>query len=130
MPLVKEANLIAEELGKPHRLETKMQVNLGSGRTRGTINVTAAVSQDGVQLYEWTPETLENRVFIMRELLQRCEDEGLEVAHTLTLEEDPFWDPVEDERLIGVAQVLLEGLLMQVSNELDARVLSTEGHQA
>jgi hypothetical protein len=130
MPLVKEANLLAAELQRPHRLETRMQVELSGERSRGTIRVTAAVSQDNIRLYEWTPETLENRVFLLRELLQRCEEEGLEAASSLRNEEDPLWDPVEVERLIGVAQVLLEGLLLQVENQLDARILSTDGHQS
>lgn len=60
-------------------------------------------------------------VFILRELLQRAEDEGLEAVQDLPNEEDPLWDPIEAkdllkglsmqvERLIGVAQVLLEGV--------------------
>lgn len=130
MPLVKEANLIAAELQRPQRLETRMQVELSGEKSRGTIRVTAAVLQDGIRLYEWIPETLENRVFLLRELLQRCEEEGVEAASTLLNEEDPLWDPVEVERLIGVAQVLLEGLLLQVENQLDARILSTDGHQS
>jgi len=129
MPLVKEANLIAAELHRPHRLETKMHCEL-SDRARGTVNVTASVSQDNVHLFEWSLETLENRVFMMRDLLQRCEEEGLGVMDSLTPEGDPLWDPVNVERLIGVAQVLLEGLLLQVENHVDARILSTEGHQA
>jgi len=130
MPLVKEANLIAVELQRPHRLETRMQVELSGERSRGTIRVTAAVMQDGARLYEWSPETLENRVFLLRELLQRCEDEGIQAAQNLQNEDDPLWDPVEVERLIGVAQILLEGLLLQVENQLDARILSTDGHQS
>jgi len=129
MPLVKEANLIAAELKRPHRLETKMHCEL-SDRTRGSVNVTAAVVSDGIQLFEWSLETLENRVFMMRDLLQRCEEEGLEVMNRLAPEDDPLWDPVEVERLIGVSQVLLEGVLLQVDNHVDTRILSTEGHQA
>lgn len=130
MPLVKEANLIAQELKKPHRIETKMQVEFGNSRINGSVRATAAVLRDGARLYEWEAETLENRVFLMRELLQRCEEEGFEVLDELANEEDPFWDPIEAERLIGVAQVLLEGLLAQVEIQLDARILSPEGSQA
>jgi len=129
MPLVKEANLIAVELNRPQRLETKMQVELDAEHSRGAIHVTAAVCRDGVRLYEWPPETLENRVYLLRELLQRCEEEGLEVADGLRSEDDPLWDPIEVERKIGVAQLLLEGLLLQVENQLDAKILSTEGKQ-
>jgi hypothetical protein len=128
LPLVKEANLIAEELRRPHRLEAKMQVDLSGERAnRGAVRVAAAVMQDGVRLYEWSPETLENRVFMMRDLLQRCIDEGTD--ENIPKADDPFWDPVNAERAIGAASVLLEGLLLQVENRVDARILSAEGHQ-
>ncbi|CAE8734433.1 unnamed protein product [Polarella glacialis] len=110
MPLVKEANLIISELQRPHKLETKMHCELTpEGRSGSAVNVTAAVTLNGVLLFEWGPETLENRVYILRELLQRAEDEGLEAIRDLPNEEDPLWDPIEVERLIGVSQVLLEG---------------------
>lgn len=127
MPLVKEANLIIQELQRPHRLETKMHCELTAEGKSGAVNVAAAVMLNGVRLFEWNPETLENRVFILRELLQRAEEEGLEAVQDLPNEEDPLWDPIEVERLVGVAQVLLEGVLLQVENKVDARILSSEG---
>eukprot|EP00931_Biecheleriopsis_adriatica_P076794 TRINITY_DN5046_c0_g1_i1.p1 TRINITY_DN5046_c0_g1~~TRINITY_DN5046_c0_g1_i1.p1 ORF type:complete len:1104 (-),score=351.24 TRINITY_DN5046_c0_g1_i1:229-3540(-) len=127
MPLVKEANLIIAELQRPHRLETKMHCELTAEGKSGAVNVAAAVMLNGVRLFEWNPETLENRVFILRELLQKVEDEGLEAVRDLPNEEDPLWDPIEVERLIGVSQVLLEGVLLQVENKVDARILSSEG---
>eukprot|EP00440_Ansanella_granifera_P069933 gb/GFBE01075873.1/.p1 GENE.gb/GFBE01075873.1/~~gb/GFBE01075873.1/.p1 ORF type:complete len:1110 (+),score=352.30 gb/GFBE01075873.1/:1-3330(+) len=127
MPLVKEANLIIAELQRPHRLETKMHCELTAEGKSGAVNVAAAVMLNGVRLFEWNPETLENRVFILRELLQRAEDEGLEAVADLCNEEDPLWDPIQVERLIGVSQVLLEGVLLQVENKVDARILSSEG---
>lgn len=130
LPLVKEANLIAMELGKPHRLETRMHLQPEEDADVGCVRVVAAVHCEGAVLYEWPPETLENRVFLMRELLERMDEEGAETPPELADEEDPFWDPIDAERLIGVAQVLLEGLAMQVENEVDARILSTEGEQA
>lgn len=129
MPLVKEANLIAQELKRSERLETKMHCELNGGK-RGSVRVMAAVMRDGVRLFEWSPETLENRVFLLREILQRCEEEGFEVADQMADEDDPLWDPIVVERLIGVSQVLLEGLLLQVENAVDTRILSSEGHQA
>jgi len=130
MPLVKEANMIASELKRPHRLETKMHCELGGAGIRGSIQVMVAVFKDGVQLFEWSPETLENRVFMMRDILQRCEDEGFEACSRVSCEEDPLWDPIQEERLIGVSQVLMEGLLLQVENQVSARILSTDGQQA
>ncbi|CAJ1394427.1 unnamed protein product [Effrenium voratum] len=127
MPLVKEANLIIAELQRPQRLETKMHCELTAEGKSGAVNVAAAVMLNGVKLFEWNPETLENRVFILRELLQKAEDDGLEAVQDLPNEEDPLWDPIEVERLVGVAQVLLEGVLLQVENKVDARILSSEG---
>lgn len=127
MPLVKEANLIIAELQRPHRLETKMHCELTAEGKHGAVNVAAAVMLNGTRLFEWNPETLENRVFILRELLQRAEEESLEVIKDLPQEEDPLWDPIQVERLIGVSQVLLEGVLLQVENKVDARILSSEG---
>jgi len=126
MPLVKEANLIAVELNKGYRLETKMQVELTGDKSRGSIHVSAVVTRDGVRVYEWALETLENRVYLMREILQQCEDEGFEILDQISDQQDPFWDPVEIERQIGVAQASLQGLLMQVENQHDCRILSTE----
>merc|ERR1719253_1314835 len=127
MPLVKEANLIAQELKRPQRLQVKMQVELHAGRASNAVRVTAGIWKDGVELYEWTPETLENRVFLMRELLERCDDEGVEAADTLSEEDDPWWDPVKVERLIGVSQVILVSLTEQLENIIDVRILSNEG---
>jgi len=129
MPLVKEANLIAQELKRPERLETKMRCELTGGK-RGTIRVVAEVQKGDVKLFEWSAETLENRVFLLRELLQRCEEEGFEIGDELTEDDDPLWDPIEIERMIGTSQVLLEGLLLQVENSFDSRILNEEGHQA
>lgn len=129
MPLVNEANIIGKELGMPQQFETKMQLGLGDEQGQ-LVGVTVAVLQEGVQLYEWTPPTLENRVYLMRELLQRFDDEGPSVLESLTDEVDPFWDPVVVERQIGVAQVLLEGLLDQLENVTEVKVMNSEGSQA
>lgn len=128
MPLVNEANLIAQELKKPHKLETKMLCEMNGGK-RQKVNVVAAVLQNGVRLFDWSPETLENRVFLLRELLQRVEEEGAEVADNMDDEDDPLWDPIETEKMIGSAQILLEGLLLQVENGFNSRILDSEGHQ-
>ena len=108
MPSVEEANLTAGELMRPHRIETKMCCELSGQKARGSLSVIAEVSCDGIRLFEWDPETLENRVFLLRELLQRCEEEGLEVASNLPSDCDPLWDPIGAGRVIGVSPVLLE----------------------
>lgn len=103
---------------------------MSSERSRGAAQVFAAVLWDGIVLVEWTQETLENRVFLLRDLLQRCEEEGYDVVDDLPKEEDPLWDPIEGERLIGVSQVLLESVLLQVEQQLELKILNKDGHQA
>mmetsp|Transcript_59294 Transcript_59294/g.94120 ORF Transcript_59294/g.94120 Transcript_59294/m.94120 type:complete len:1093 (+) Transcript_59294:45-3323(+) len=125
MPLVNEANFIASELGKPHRLEFKWHLGLGVAQEQ--LGATVAVSMDGLVLYEWSPATLENRVYLMRELLQQFDDEGPTVLEKLADEEDPFWDPVQIERQIGVAQVRLDSLLEQIENVDEFKIFNSAG---
>lgn len=130
LPLVKEANLIAEELNRPQRVQLKMRVELHGGRARNAVRVSAGVRLNDVEMYEWTPEVLDNRVSLMRELLDRCDNEGKEVADNLKKEHDPWWDPVKAERQIGIAQVILQSLTEQLETEYTARILSSEGREA
>merc|ERR1711972_674602 len=121
------ANLIAEELKRPQRLDLKMHVELANGEN--TIRVTVGVWTEGVELYEWTPEILENRVFMMRDLLERCDEEGMHLLNQLPIEDDPWWDPVQSSRLIGVSRVILATLTEQLEHKLDVRILSSEGRE-
>lgn len=75
-----------------------MQVALTGDNVRGSVSIVAAVSYDKVRVYDWPLGTLENRLFIMRELLERREDEDAGFIEHLPDEEDPYWDPIDPER--------------------------------
>ena len=125
LPLCKEASLIAKELGKPYAFKTKLNVRAIDSKRRKT-EVAIQVEFEGKVVYEWSRDTLENRIFLMRELFESfCEDKT--VVDTLIDEQDPFWDPVQTDKLIGTARILLESLTMQLENEVDAKIMSAEG---
>ncbi|KAF4728286.1 hypothetical protein FOZ63_002638, partial [Perkinsus olseni] len=87
--------------------------------------VLVGVDYRGLRVYDWTPETLENRVYLMRDLFEAWCDEGQAYIDDLHDEDDPFWDPITLEREIGTARIYLESLTMQLENELDAKVMSS-----
>merc|ERR1719487_1459113 len=123
MPVVKEANLIAKELQKPYEFKTKLHVHaVDSGRRR--TDVVVEVQYCGHRVYEWAPSVLENRIFLMRELFEKwCDDGEVDVSEEL----DPYWDPVQEEHLIGTARLYLESLTMQLDNPFESRIMSPEG---
>ena len=123
LPLCKEANLIAKELGKPYELKVKLHVIDASKRKK---EIVVAVEFNGKHVYDWSIETLENRVFLMREMFEKWCDDPSSIS-TVSEEQDPFWDPIQQERFLGSARILLESLTMQLENEVDAKILSTEG---
>ena len=125
LPMCKEATLIAKEIGKPYELKVKLHVKALNGKRRKT-DVVVQVEYDGKHVYDWSIETLENRVFLMRELFEKyCEDPAS--VSTVSEETDPFWDPIQTQRFVGSARILLESLTMQLENEVDAKIMSEEG---
>ena len=126
MPLVNEANSIAEELSKPVRFEARLAVK-GSAAVHlstveelsnlKTLDVTIRVlSQADGNIWTWTSAKFESRLFMMRELYQRVQEGQSSAAVTKT--DDPFWDPPEAIE-IGKAYVYLKALsqLVEIENE-------------
>lgn len=124
MPTINEANLMAEELGKPIKFEARLAVK-SSAVSIGTveemknlkqieINIRVTNTKNG-NLWNWTPTKFENRLFIMRELYQEFLDYG---PRDVPPSKDPFWDPPEAFE-IGKAYVYLKALsqLVEIENE-------------
>ena len=125
LPLCKEATLIAKELHKPYFFKTKLQVKAIDARRRRTDLVVQVFFEDK-HVYDWNGETMENRIYLMRDLLDKFVEDPASLA-SLTDDEDPFFDPVQTEKFIGSARILLESLTMQLETEVDSKILSTEG---
>lgn len=74
--------------------------------------------------YQWPEGKFNDRVFMMRDLLEEYFES--EEIPQVTRDNDPFWDPPEPQ-LIGQSFMALKNLGYLVDNELDAKILSSEG---
>jgi hypothetical protein len=128
LPLVNEVNLAADELKRNITFKTKMMKRLdpfggvSSGKTQ--IYVQANNAEEGYY-YEWEVEKFENRLFMIREVLEEYFDSG-KFPH-LEKETDPFWDP-PNPILIGQSFLQLEPLSLMFENNLEASILSIDGN--
>ena len=125
MPLVNEANSMAEELTKPVRFEARLAVK-GSAvhlstvdelSNLKTIDITIrVVSQENGNIWTWNSAKFESRLFMMRELYQQTAEFGPPQNNTKS--SDPFWDPPEAIE-IGKSYVYLKALsqLVEIENE-------------
>eukprot|EP00929_Paragymnodinium_shiwhaense_P026957 TRINITY_DN15934_c0_g1_i1.p1 TRINITY_DN15934_c0_g1~~TRINITY_DN15934_c0_g1_i1.p1 ORF type:complete len:1063 (-),score=264.26 TRINITY_DN15934_c0_g1_i1:107-3295(-) len=135
LPLIKEANYISQELLRPYRFELKMEIDV-EDKFEGDVLINTSVFCDDIHVFHWSPETLENRVYLMRELLERHDaavEEGGDTESFISKvrrTEDPFWDPVQTRRQVGISQMILAPLAEQYENVSDLAILSTEGAHA
>lgn len=74
--------------------------------------------------YQWDENKISDRIFMMRDLVNEYFESG--VLPNLPQEEDPFWDPTEP-MLIGQSFLSLKNLSYLVENEVEAKILSSEG---
>ena len=130
LPLVNEANLAAAELGREVRFNTRLvkmldpflkDGQMSSGKTQVLVKVDNGEEK---YYYEWQPEKFQNRLFMIRELLEEYFDTG--VKPNLNKNEDPFWDP-PNPILIGQSFLQLEPLGVCFENHLEATILSIDG---
>eukprot|EP01138_Halocafeteria_seosinensis_P014116 gb/GECG01014414.1/.p1 GENE.gb/GECG01014414.1/~~gb/GECG01014414.1/.p1 ORF type:complete len:1196 (+),score=251.93 gb/GECG01014414.1/:1-3588(+) len=130
IPLVNEANATAEELGKTKSFEVKLMANQTKRSSlvkQGGDDDDEAVMHDneiGTEVYVvvhdkdpkipdgfWHYDKFVNRLYIMREMYQIFVEEGRTLeGNPYTGENDPFFDPAENER-IGKATIYLDPLL-------------------
>jgi hypothetical protein len=124
MPLVNEANSMADELRKQVRFEARLAVKasavslsaLDEMRNLKQIEVTIrVVSQANGNVWTWNTTKFDNRLFLMREVYQDFQQYG---PRDIPKSKDPFWDPPEAIE-IGKAYVYLKALsqLVEIENE-------------
>ncbi|XP_062520862.1 kinesin-like protein KIF13A isoform X2 [Corticium candelabrum] len=133
MELVREANILAEEMHKLVKFKVSLQIPKGclSPRRRGhprlqaPNEVVVAVNYDNNKTRNtvWSVMKLEDKLVDMRERYQRLQDGAL-------LDEldavDPFFD-LESHTLIGVANVFLECLHHDVYLEYSPPIIDPRG---
>lgn len=130
LPLVNEANLISKELKRNITFNTKMIrvmpefANLVDSRTDILIKVD---NGEDNYYYQWDTDKFQNRLELMRDHLnQYFEDQT--IPDYSDKDKDPFWDPPEP-LLVGTSYLSLKNLGYMLNNDLDAKILSSEGVQ-
>lgn len=130
LPVVNEANLIATELKRKIVFNTKMvrvMPEFGQLADSKTDILIKIDNNEDKYFYQWDTDKFMNRMEMIRELLNNYfENETLPDFNDK--EQDPFWDPPEP-LLIGTSYLSLKSLGFMMENELDAKILSSEGSQ-
>lgn len=130
LPMVNEANLAATELKRDIKFNTKLVKKMdpflkAGALSQGPTDVIIKVDNNEERyFYEWPAEKFQNRIFMIREILDQFFDTGN--LPKLDKNEDPFWDP-PNPILIGQSYLSLGALGFVCDSELDAAILSIDG---
>ncbi|XP_061448853.1 kinesin-like protein KIF13A isoform X3 [Rhineura floridana] len=133
--LVREANFLAEEIGKLTDYQVTLQIpaaNLSANRKRGAIVSEPAIQvrRKGKGIQVWTIEKLENKLIDMRDLYQEWKERVHETDRLTGKRGDPFYEAQENHNLIGVANVFLECLFCDVKLQYAVPIISQQGEVA
>ncbi|XP_070377982.1 kinesin-like protein KIF13A isoform X1 [Dermacentor albipictus] len=136
--LVREANFLAEEMGKHTEFKVTLQIpaaNLSPNRKKSAFVSEPAIlvkrKIEGSQV--WSMEKLENKIIDMREMYEdrkerppSLKDDKESASPSL----DPFYESQENHNLIGVANVFLEVLFHNVRLSYHVPIISQQGEIA
>ncbi|XP_023567822.1 kinesin-like protein KIF13A [Octodon degus] len=133
--LVREANFLAEEVGKLTDYQVTLQIpaaNLSANGKRGLIVSEPAIQvrRKGKSTQVWTIEKLENKLIDMRDLYQEWKEKIPEAKRLYGKRGDPFYEAQENHNLIGVANVFLECLFCDVKLQYAVPIISQQGEVA
>lgn len=134
--LVKEANVLAEELNKNTKFSVTLQIppaNLSPNRRRGAFVSEPAilVKRKGLGSQVWSMEKLENKLIDMREMYDEWKECNMIVEEENPAKvNDPFYETQENHNLIGVANVFLECLFHDVTLDYHTPIISQQGEVA
>ncbi|XP_059167567.1 kinesin-like protein KIF13A isoform X3 [Physella acuta] len=150
--LVREANILAQEMGKLTEFHVTLQIpatNLSPNRRRGAFVSEPAilVKRKNRSSQIWSLEKLENKVIDMRDMYNDRKASGgpmmVEESFTEDLDSsviagdigppmlgDPFYESQENHNLIGVANIFLECLFHDVKLDYHVPIISQQGEVA
>lgn len=126
--MVGEANLIASELKRKVRFNVKMirvMPEFGTLLDSRTDVVIKVDNDEENYFYQWDCDKFQNRLIMMRENLNEFFDTG-SIPDFSNKDKDVFWDPPEP-LLVGTSYLSLKNLGYTLENELEAKILSSEG---
>lgn len=134
-PLTNEANLIANESDRACKFTPKVfnilpdevmsEDDLVPEQWEKELMV-EVVSQEYGFIWRWTLEKFEDRLCLMRDLLEEYRQAS---RPEILPEEDPYWDPPQ-EHLIGKAYYLLKPLSLLFDNPATLHIISSSGGEA
>ena len=128
LPIVNEANLIANELKRKIQFTTKMvrvMPEFGALQDSKTDIIIKVDNKEDNYFYQWECDKFGNRIEMIRECLNNFFETG-ELPDFNNKDLDPFWDPPEP-LLVGTSYLSLKNLGFTLENELEAKILSSEG---
>lgn len=132
--LVREANFLAEEMGKHTEFKVTLQIpaaNLSPNRKKSAFVSEPAIlvkrKKEGSQV--WSMEKLENKIIDMREMYEDRKERPPSLKDDKDAL-DPFYESQENHNLIGVANVFLEVLFHNVRLSYHVPIISQQGEIA
>ncbi|XP_077522240.1 kinesin heavy chain 73 isoform X2 [Amblyomma americanum] len=132
--LVREANFLAEEMGKHTEFKVTLQIpaaNLSPNRKKSAFVSEPAIlvkrKKEGSQV--WSMEKLENKIIDMREMYEDRKERPPSFKDDKDAL-DPFYESQENHNLIGVANVFLEVLFHNVRLSYHVPIISQQGEIA
>lgn len=130
LPLVHEANLSAQELGRKIHFKTELVSEtedkpgdtpleeLRNSRVNAKVKV---VNHEEGYSYNWDLDQFDERLFLIRDLVNQYFEEGK--IPQVSQDEDPFWDPPTPE-LIGKGYLYLKSLSYMLDNPTKVNIIS------
>ncbi|KAF5284466.1 hypothetical protein FQA39_LY17041 [Lamprigera yunnana] len=134
--LVKEANFLAEEVGKQTKFSVTLQIppaNLSPNRKKGSFVSEPAILVKRINAASqvWSMEKLENKLIDMRDMYDERREKGIPLDESIALNAiDPFYESQENHNLIGVANIFLEALFHDVKLDYHTPIISQQGEVA
>lgn len=131
MPTVREANLIAKELGRKVKFTARLMNILPDDirnpqllglQQKTDIFVAVNNVEEGYE-YTWSRNKFQDRLDIMRDIMNVFYEDG--EVEQLDRENDPFWDPPEHQR-IGKAYYILKPLAHMIDNPVNIKIIGDE----
>jgi len=131
IPLVSEANIIGQELGKDIEFEVKLVTKVSAGANK--LNTSVANSDLFVKVTQstgvsslWDYDKFISRLYIMRDAYLQYTEQG--ERFRLHEDQDPFYDPV-DCMHIGTAYIYLDFLSYCIDIDETTPILDYKGKQ-
>lgn len=131
LPMVKEANISAEELKRKIFFEPTIVHEADDipgqspleelKNSKSKVKVKIQNKEDGYE-YLWDPDKFSDRLYLIRDVMNDYFDSGK--LPKLAKEEDPFWDP-EEAILIGKAYLYLKSLGYLLDNVSSCKIMNT-----